>query len=157
MKRLALAICVSLSFVASRPCKAEEPYRAWLNFFEGKWDVNQGEWSFEFRFTKGRSIIYGEISPPGGDDALAVYAWDAAKKALVFSWFDAKGGYIRQEFTVFKGDVMTGLLYGSGAGYPTTGSVTVQRLGPDKFKGILKITDASGETTEPFFEATRRK
>ena len=157
MNRIVQGIAVCLFLMGLGICNAEEPYREWLNFFEGKWNVNEGEWSFEFRATRGKAIVYAEITPPEGDAVLAVYAWDANKKALVFTWFDPKGGSVRQEFTVFKGDVMSGLLYGSGPEGATTGSAMVQRFGADKFKVTLKVFDASGQVTEPSVELTRKK
>lgn len=120
-----------------RPCNAEEPYREWLDFFEGQWTVNWGgEWDppLEFRYTRGRFALIAEVTDPEGNDGLAVYAWDAGKNALVFSWFDSKGTHVRQEHSAFKPNQMSGLMYRSGPEGEKTGSAMVQRFGADKFK-----------------------
>lgn len=157
MNRLAFSLCVLAFSIGLRTSSAEEPYREWLDFYEGKWRCVDPEFTVEFRYTKGRSILYSEVNLPWGIEAFVTYAWDAGKKALVFSWFDSTGEYVRQEYTVFKQDMVSGLMTRSGPDGPKTGNVVVHRFGPDKYKVTLKIADAEGNITEQSVEAIRQK
>ncbi len=158
MNRLFSATLFVLMLIPAVVSTAEEPQREWLDFFEGQWDIDwDGNWALKFQYTKGKSILYGETTTPSGDEALAVYAWDAGKKALVFTWFDSKGNHTRQEYTVFKENALGGLTHSSGPDGITTGSATIERFGADAYKVTLKNLDANGKLTETSGKLTRRK
>jgi hypothetical protein len=61
------------------------------------------------------------------------------------------------EFTVFKGNVKSGLMHISGTEGEKTGVAMAERLGPDKFKVTLKIVNPDGAITESSGEMTRKK
>lgn len=159
MKRLALMTTAVVVLFAPCSTWADEPYRQWLDFFEGKWTVEwNGQWEpFTFRYTSGKYAVMGEATTADGTRALAVYAWDAGKKALVFNWFDSKGNRAKQEMTVFENARMSGLLYQSGPDGVITGSSTVERKGPDAYTVTLKIVDAKGDFFETSGKMTRIK
>jgi hypothetical protein len=137
-------------------CEADEPYREWLDFFEGKWNTDWDE-PFTFCHTDGKYAVYGEITAPDGTKALATFSRDAGSKALVFTWMDSEGAYVRQVFTVFEVNRMSGLVHRSGPDGASTGSSMVERLGPDKYTVTLKIINPSGNLLETSGEMTRIK
>ena len=94
---------------------------------------------------------------PDGTQAIATYAWDAGKKALVFTWVDSRGEHARQVMTVIEQDRLSGLLYSSGPDGTITGSSTVRRHGDNKYTVTLQLVDENGTVTESKGVMTRKK
>lgn len=158
MNRLASTVALLFLLLGPSLAVAEEPYREWFDFLVGTWQGKPpGTTEAVFRYSKQKTVLYGEMKDSQGNEVFITHGWDAGKKAVIFVWHDSDGGHVRQEYTTINSDVMSGLMYNAGPKGNATGNVVVRRVGQDEIRISTNIANRDGTITKEGLVLLRKK
>ena len=153
MSRIAPCLCAAFVVIGAGVADAQEPQQEWLRFFRGEWKYEWSELGMKgtakYIPAAKQCAVIARFQSDAGERDVELIGWRSDTKTMVFTGFGSAGNFWRAEYGKVSRNRLEGSLSGSlPDGRLMKGSVALERVDDDTFKGYLKGTIGGEEATD---------